>query len=303
MLLIRPLSDARFREWRMLGKAKYRKKTGLFVAEGIRTVQQIIRNGRIRPVAFVVPDTLDEQTRQLLTRLRSDAVPTWGDVTIYKADRAQWGQLSDTETPQPLLAVCSIPAPVTIDDLLSRPTPPPSHARRGSGARAGSQLLLALDAIQDPGNLGTILRTASWFGVAGVVCGEGTVDAWNPKVVRSTAGATGQIDLASCSLDALFTTAADNGWTVVALDAGEDTRSVSMPEYGFPDKCILLVGNEAHGISPAHLHRADVVCRIPGSVPEQGHGEENVESLNAAMALGIAMYAWASTHLSDRAGS
>lgn len=277
------LSDARFREWRTLGKAKYRKKTGLFVAEGLRTIQQILQNGSIRVVALVSAPSRSPQVDDLISKLWKQASERWGNVTLHQADPAQWKELSETETPQPLLAICEVPVPVQPEVLFEEPFLEDTVRKREN-----RRPILALDAIQDPGNLGTILRTAAWFGIQGIICGEGTVDPWNPKVVRSTAGSTGQIPLVFGSLHHALDQAVSAGWSVVALDAGEDGRSVALPEFQFPEKTVLLVGNEANGISPEILRKAEVVCRIPGFTPS---GIEGVESLNAAMALGIAMYA------------
>jgi TrmH family RNA methyltransferase len=149
-------------------------------------------------------------------------------------------------------------------------------------ARKG--LIIATDAIQDPGNLGTIIRTASWFGVQGLLLGKGTVDHFHPKVVRSTAGATGSIPFIDRDLKELLPLFEGRGWRVVLLDTG--AGSSPLRELKTRGKTIIVVGNEANGIDPLLYVNGRKRTRI--SSPRK---TESVESLNAAIATSIALYA------------
>lgn len=137
------------------------------------------------------------------------------------------------------------------------------------------------DAIQDPGNLGTIIRTAAWFGVSGIVFGEGCVDPFHPKVVRSTAGATGTVSFLKGNLEPLFRDLESSGWHVYLLDGSARAREIRTVRPG--KKSILIAGNEANGIRPELFCSNRSPVRIGGD-------SATVESLNAAVALGISLF-------------
>ncbi|MFU8812927.1 MAG: TrmH family RNA methyltransferase [Balneolaceae bacterium] len=248
---MKKVSNNQIKLWKKLLQGKHRRREGLFIAEGERCVEQIVRHGAIEVEAlvvsegFAVPDLLKE-------------------TEILEADTARFASLSDTVTPQGIIAICRIPAPSTLQQLVE-----------------AEGLVVATDAIQDPGNLGTIIRTAAWFGVRGLLLGHGTVDPFHPKVVRSTAGATGTLPICSGQLNEMLHEAAELGADITLLDGGPGSEPIA---EGRPAKRrVLVVGNEANGISEeiasAHPHHV----RIPG---RSGH----VESLNAALAAGIGMY-------------
>jgi len=137
-------------------------------------------------------------------------------------------------------------------------------------------LSLALDTLQDPGNLGTILRIADWFGIKRVICSWGTVDAYNPKVVQATMGAIGRIDLLYTDL-ASFLPATGLPIFGTFLE-GDSIESVSLPAEG-----IIVMGNEGNGISPAVAACVTRSLHIPGYPP----GITGSESLNVAVATAI----------------
>jgi TrmH family RNA methyltransferase len=137
-------------------------------------------------------------------------------------------------------------------------------------------LTLVLDGIQDPGNLGTIIRTADWFGVRHIICGVGTADCYNPKVIQSTMGSIFRVSLFYEDLNSFL--ARNRGITIAATSLdGEPLRPSEKWESLF-----LVIGNESQGVQKEILDMADRKILIPRT----GHGE----SLNAAVATGIVLY-------------
>lgn len=245
-------SNRQLTEWRKLLQGKYRKRENKFIAEGLRCVEQIIKQKRIKIEALVVEEdfNLDETFKN-------------SGLNLYEVNTEDFNSLSDTDTPQGLIAICRTPKESTSDVLTQK-----------------DGLLVAVDAVQDPGNLGTMIRTASWFDVAGLLIGHGTVDPFHPKVVRSTAGATGALPYVKTDLSGTLKNFEAVGWSVSALDGG--TESVSLKEAQTPTHNILIIGNEGSGVNP-ELMTGRKRIRIDGN-------PENVESLNAAVALSIALY-------------
>lgn len=244
---------------RKLNQKKYREKEQLFLIEGVRSVRQIMENGQpeIKGLFFDASRSLWED----------DDWQDWGGrPEAAVVEESHFMEVSDTDHPQGVIAVCKMPDEVGREALA-----------------ASSTLLLATDGIQDPGNLGTLIRTASWFGVGGLLSGKGTVDLFHPKVVRSTAGATGSIPYSRVSLDRDLTLFEDEGWEVLLLDGS--AGSADLRSFSPPEKAVLVVGNEAHGIDRNLFADNRIRLRIPAS-----GGEEGVESLNAAIAAGIALY-------------
>lgn len=183
---------------------------------------------------------------------------------LYELTATDFQRIAGTETPQGIAAVCRIPSEASLDQLA------------GTGG-----LVVAMDAVQDPGNVGTMLRTAAWFDTSAVICGRGTVDPWHPKVVRSTAGATGVLPILSGELEPLLQKLESLDWEVQLLDAGPG--AVELKRVPKRDRVVLVVGNEGRGVAREHLMPGRPVVKIEG---QSGH----VESLNAAVALSIALY-------------
>lgn len=234
---------------------KHRKKNGLFLAEGIRCVEQIIENKYVN-VRELLIDQSDPGHQNLQTH----------DLPVYELTNEQFVTVSDTETPQGVIAVCEIPDEATIDKLSKT-----------------EGVIVALDAIQDPGNLGTIIRTAAWFGTSGIIFGEGCVDPFHPKVVRSTAGATGTVPFLKGNLDTVFLDLESSGWKIYLLDGSARAQDIQTVN---PDKqSILVAGNEANGINPELFGSNRKPVRIGGD-------STTVESLNAAVALGIGLFSF-----------
>lgn len=245
---------------RKLQKRKYRDEFHLYIAEGARTVEQILRNspGSVSEIFF-------DQSVHWDQILKKGELFNSDTLRFLPSDL--FSELSDTENSQGIMAVCKIPDEMDPEEK--------SHQKTGC--------LLALDRIQDPGNMGTIIRTAAWFGIDGLLLAKGCVDIFHPKVVRSTAGATGIIPSKNGNLEDIFTRFELNGWQVVLLAPDTDTEPIS--EFEPSKKVIITIGNEGNGIEPGLFKMNRKVISIPGEVQNK-----KVESLNAAVASGIALY-------------
>ncbi|NBC27622.1 MAG: hypothetical protein GVY08_12230 [Bacteroidetes bacterium] len=247
---IRPATNNQLKLWRKLQQTKYRKKEGLFLAEGERCVEQIVANGFINVNAFVV-----EIGYQPGFEING---------SVFEVSHDDFESLSDTDTPQGILAVCDTPAESSVAQIID-----------------GSGVIIALDAVQDPGNVGTMIRTSAWFGAAWMLYGDGTADPFHPKVVRSTAGATGVLPFLKGDLGERLKQFEQNGWQIYLMDGGEG--SVPIGREIPARRSVLVIGNEGNGIAHQLFTAQRKRVRIPGE-------SSIVESLNAAMAMGIGMY-------------
>ena len=188
------------------------------------------------------------------------------ETEILLTPRELLGSALATETPQPIAALVE-PPDWTWAHLLG-------------GQRNASPLVLILDGLQDPGNLGTILRSSEAFGADGVVCLPGTVSAWNPKTVRASAGSVFRLPLLATSAQECFARLLEAGieiWTTTTVRGAQPADLVDLAE-----PVALLIGNEGNGVSDHLAARASgrLTISCPGPV----------ESLNAAVAASVLLY-------------
>ena len=254
---------------RKLHLKKHRDELGLFIAEGNRVVEQILENRRVTVEFVVVREDVEGRS---VSGSGSDSDTGSGlssglnsDADVYEADQTLFEELATTENPQKMFAVCRTPLPADAEDLLK-----------------GDGVILALYQMSDPGNLGTILRSAAWFGTRGVFLSTGTVDLYNPKVVRSMAGSTGSLPVGSGFLAIFLEEAKKAGWRIYLLDAGENSKPLSAIRPG--KRSILVLGSEAHGL-PEPIKNAYNCVKI-----ESAGDTPHVESLNASVSASIALY-------------
>jgi RNA methyltransferase, TrmH family len=173
-----------------------------------------------------------------------------------------------TETPQPVAALVEPPAWTWAHVL---------------GAKRSAALVVALAGIQDPGNLGTIVRSAEAFGATGVVSLPGTVHAWNPKAVRASAGSVFRMPLLAAGAEECFARLRAAGVTILATAAaGAAQHAQPSDRARLKSPVALVIGNEGAGIPPELASQADGAITIPCPGP--------VESLNAAVAAGVLLY-------------
>ena len=241
---------------RDLRRRKARERQGSFAAEGVRAVEELLRSPLAIHGVLVAPQLVDApRGAALLAVLRTRGV----DLTEVSA--LEFASAAETDSPQGVLAVADIPA-----HSLERITIPP-RAR-----------LVLLDAVQDPGNVGTIVRTAAALGATAVLALPGTVDLWNAKVVRSAMGASFHMPAFSSTWEQVDSFRRRES---VAL-WGADATGAALSSLIAPGRLALVVGNEGAGLSTESRDRVEVLASLPiGS---------DVESLNVAVATGIFLY-------------
>jgi len=235
---------------------KGRPREGLVLVEGVRSTAEALAAGADIRFWFQSPRLLDtEAGRALASTLAGQGLEA------EEVDDSDLDELSATEHPQGILCVCTEPG-LNLDQL---------------GDREPSRLLL-LDGLQDPGNLGTLIRAARAFGVDAVIALDGSVDPWNPKAVRAAAGAGFHTSIVRASWAQAHPWLEEQGIEILAADpAGDDVRS-----FHPGDSWTLAVGNEGAGLRAeiASASSRSIAIPMPGSA----------ESLNAGVAGSILLY-------------
>jgi TrmH family RNA methyltransferase len=238
------MTNAEIKRIKSLSQKKFRDELGLFVAEGEKLVEEAVRS------SFAIQKIVATQTPAF-------AAPCHLVETVSPATMAR---LSGLKTPPAMLAVIEKPQAV--------PLP----------AVSAEALLLALDNVQDPGNLGTIIRLADWFGICHIVCSAGTADCHNPKVVQASMGAIFRVSIHYTDL-AVFLQNAGGEVPVYGtfLDGANIYRQPLTPGG------ILVMGNEGQGISP------EVAARVSSRllVPPYPESAAATESLNVAVSTAV----------------
>jgi TrmH family RNA methyltransferase len=234
-----------------------RREQARFAIEGPTLIAEAQRSGIPIREVYAVAQTLAEHPR--VAALESTALP------VFTVPPRVYARLSDLDSPPGLLAVVDIPVGDANAIL----------------ARLGTVLLLA--GISDPGNAGTLLRSAEAFGAAGALFGSGGVDPYAPKVVRAAMGALFRLPVATIDAGALISGAAAAGRSIVAADMA----GIDVAEIVLPPRVLLAVGNERRGVRD-WLPQWDVLV----SVPQQGPAD----SLNAAVAGSILLYLLSRRH-------
>ncbi|CAN5678601.1 RNA methyltransferase [soil metagenome] len=253
------LSKAEIGRLQSLRRRKIRTETGLFVAEGVRVVEDLIASTIVLDRAFISPSLEDTERGARLARELRTRVQTM-DVT----DR-ELGTIAGTDQPQGVVVVASIPRATLA--AVAALLPATAHAA-----------VVVLDAVQDPGNFGTVVRCADAFNALFVVVLPGTVDPWNPKAVRAAAGSSLRLPIVEATLDELLAFARTHDMQLWGADMeGDDVAAITPPA-----RTALVLGNEGAGLS------ADVraACDRFVAIPIRG----GAESLNVGVAAGILLY-------------
>lgn len=249
--MITSLTNPQVKGVKRLHRQKGRQQTDCFIIEGLRLVEEALRAGNVPALMFYTPHLTDSARGRNLLALASDASvqPTLVSDQVMRA-------MATTTTPQSVLAVVSLPT-----------VPWPQHPT----------LLLILDGLRDPGNLGSALRTAEAAGVEGVILTPGTVDAYNPKVVRGGMGA--HFWLSVCTATWSEIEQATRGLEMWLAEAHD-----GVPYYNvdWSPPLAIIIGGEAEGASAEAQRLASGRAYIP--MPGQA------ESLNAAVAAGIILF-------------
>lgn len=227
---------------------KNRQKNNVFLAEGEKIVQELLLDGTIK-IKQLIATTSWIETHQTSLKLLNE--------TLIEVTESGLKSVSNLNTPNKVLAVVEMPQ-LKIEQ---------ESVRHG--------LSLYLDGIQDPGNLGTIMRIADWFGIKHVFCSTASADLYNPKVIQATMGAFLRVQYHRISFEDLTQQFPDVPTYSAVLD-GENIFKTSLSPKG-----ILIIGNEGKGISNEIVSKSQYKIRIPAA---SNHG---AESLNAAVATGI----------------
>lgn len=240
---------------RKLTQKKYRKKMFAFIVEGKKGVKEAMMNANVLMIIVDGKKSEDAEIKSLITKAENS------NIIIEYLGRKDIDLLSSTETFPGIMAIVKMLEPV-YDEIFQ------------------SSTILILDRISDPGNLGTIIRTADWFGVKTIVIRESSVDPYNEKVVRSTMGSIFRINIVETDniLD-LVEKLKKNGYSISALDLyGSDIKDARKFK-----KQVLIFGSESHGLSDELKKSADYLYTIEG----KGGG---AESLNLAISVGIVLF-------------
>ncbi len=235
---------------RDLRTKKGRREQARYAVEGPTLLAEAIESG-LQPAAVFGTDPALEGAAALLARV---------SCPVYSVAPAVMAKMSDLDSPPGLVA--TLPLPVMRLE-----------------ATLNDDAVLLLAGVSDPGNAGTLLRTAEIFGIRSAVFAGSAVEPFNPKVVRSAMGATFRMNLAVSEGAAAVSAARAAGFRVVAAGHGGQP----LPGFTFPARCMLAIGNERRGVLEAVSDPDDIV-----TIPQSGLGE----SLNAAVAGGIVLYAF-----------
>ncbi|MEO6524405.1 MAG: RNA methyltransferase [Mucilaginibacter sp.] len=237
------LSKSQISFLKSLQQKKIRKTHGVFLVEGSKSIAEFINSDYIIETLYHTP-SFDPKLLNLSRKVNSE-----------QASATDLAKFSSLTTPQEVIALIKIPAwPTLLTQKLQQ------------------GFSIVLDGIQDPGNLGTIIRTADWFGIKNIICSDDTVDAYNPKVVQATMGSLSRIHVHYVDLQNLLKTT-DLPIFGALLD-GDNIYTTNFGEHG-----LVVMGNEGNGIRP----EIQELIQRPVTIPLIG----KAESLNVAIATAV----------------
>jgi len=221
-----------------LDKKKYRQKYNLFLVEGNKIIKELPNSDyEIENLYSVDPENITFKTKEIHKILPNDLK-----------------KISFLQHPKDSVAVCKMPESKILKDV---------------------KIQLILDGIQDPGNLGTIIRLADWFGIEQIICSNDTVDVYNPKVIQATMGSFLRVNVFYTDLEEYFKEYQNPVF-------GTDMNGENIYETTFPEKFSLVFGNEGNGIRPS---TEDLITKMI-TIPRFGKSQ-STESLNVSMSAGI----------------
>ena len=246
-------SGAQLKRWEKLTMEKYRRREGLFLAEGGKVVGELLRSGRPAE-AILVSEDRAERREEILA-----GVPA--GMPIFRLTDREWTTLSQDPSPEGVMAVAAVPPPVDLAGRLATETGP----------------LLLLHQVNNPNNLGALLRTAHWFGFRTVLVSEGSCEATNPKVIRASMGSLFHLTvIGDLDFDSILTKIGRR----FRIVGSEVRQGVAPHPCGLATA--LLMGSESHGLPEELLAQTCERWRIPGA--------GGAESLSLPQAAAIMMY-------------
>lgn len=257
MEIITSKKNSYLKQLRKLYDSNQRQKQGKFILEGKRIIDGALKAGAVFDVIFMTPQFAENESSIQELKKKTD------NVIIKVVHRQLIQKISDTINPQGIIAIAN-EVQYKYRDIVSN-----------------SRCILVLDRLQDPGNMGTLIRTAVAAGADGIIALKGCVDIYNLKVLRATMGAIFNIPIISrISLSEFKEIREDNmEFKLIAAAAQGDMYYYEL-DYNFP--FMLIIGNEANGVSGELINYSDLFVKIPLI--------GDIESLNAAMACGIILY-------------
>lgn len=237
-----------------LKQKKYRQQQGLFLAEGLRTVEEAVASKSVEMIFYTAIE--DARTREVLEQAAAE------NVRLICVAENVMKKIADTETPQGIIAICRMEQP-SLDELL-----------------ASGKMLLVLDRVGDPGNIGTMLRTGDAAGIGGLILLKGSADIYAPKTVRSSMGSLFHVPVLGGVAEADFVRSAKKAGYELMVTTLEGADNLYKADLS--GRLAFVMGNEANGVSDTLLASADKRVFIPMA--------GRAESLNVAMAAGVVMF-------------
>jgi TrmH family RNA methyltransferase len=240
------LSKAQVKYIQSLSQKKFRDESGQFLVEGTKIIKElIVEQPDLVKAIYALPDWVSEHAHLL-----------------KKANI-----IADEASEQDMEKISSLPSSSTAIALIGKPELKIPEV---------GGIMLLLDGIQDPGNLGTIIRTADWFGVKNIICGDGTADCYNPKVVQATMGSVFRVNILYENLHVFIKEHTNLPLITSSLDGIPTNKAAIQKDM------LLVIGNESKGVNKSIENLATSKVLIPGF--------GKAESLNAAVATGILLY-------------
>ena len=245
------LSKNRISQIRKLHAKKFRDEEGLFLVEGYKCVEMLCASDFVVEEIFATENAIRDNENWLKNK----------GITTITAE--EMSRISTMQTPPELLAI--------------------AQQRTNLPGIPADQRVLALDHISDPGNLGTIIRTADWFGIQHIVCSSDCVELYNPKTIQATMGSFAHVYVHKRPLATFLREESAHRRVLGTFLNGEDIRALD-----FRPSDIVVIGNESNGISDEVAQT--VTQRI--TIPSSAQGRDTAESLNAAIAAAVVMFSW-----------
>ena len=237
------ISKAQISFIKSLQHKKIRKENGLFIVEGLKSISEFVRSDYIVDTIFYTENAIPK-----LDNLSQN-------IKLIEISSSDLSKISALSSPQQLLALVKIPAFSVLTTKMLK-----------------GSFTIALDGVQAPGNLGTIIRTIDWFGMKYLICSEDTVDVYNPKVVQATMGSLARIRVVYTDLEGFLSDS-----QVPIFGAMLEGKSIYNTD--FSDEGIVVLGNEGNGIRPEILNK----IQYPVTIPRFG----TAESLNVGITASI----------------
>lgn len=236
-----------------LKKKKYRNESGLFLAEGAKLVNEILSSGFQVPLICATPEWMNSSKLKDQANIKE----------LISITQRELNRISTQKNPNQVLAVVEQPAHKMVEEELT------------------SNLSIILDAVNDPGNLGSIIRIGDWFGIYNLICSHSTVDVYNPKVIQSTMGSICRVKVHYRDLEEVLS----KYHNITDFNIyGSFLRGDNIYKTELSDKGFIVMGNEAHGISKELTPYIHNRLYIPNYAGKSGY---EAESLNVSVATGI----------------